>query len=66
MTSGASSRPDPNALPCSDCGHVWFAGERRHDHVDASGQPVTEDDSDLGNADVLCVLCRREREFRHG
>jgi hypothetical protein len=25
-------RPDPNDLPCADCGHIWMEGERRHDY----------------------------------
>ena len=25
-------RPRPNALPCSDCGHVWKKGEQRHEY----------------------------------
>ncbi len=25
-------RPHPNSLPCTDCGHEWSAGERRHEY----------------------------------
>ncbi len=48
--------PDPNERPCDDCGHVWFAGQRRHDYVD----PLAERPEDVT---VLCVLCRRRREL---
>jgi len=46
-------RPDANTRPCADCGHVWFAGERKHVYVDSS----TGDDDE-----VICVLCQRVRE----
>jgi hypothetical protein len=51
MSDAASEgeRPDPNERPCDNCGHIWFAGERRHEYVD-------EDE-------VLCILCRRKREW---
>lgn len=25
-------RPHPNMFPCSDCGHIWKRGERRHEY----------------------------------
>ena len=46
--------PHPDDRPCDDCGHIWFAGERRHEYVD-HGAGSHED------AKVLCVLCRRQR-----
>ncbi|HEV2776421.1 MAG TPA: hypothetical protein VGV90_12580 [Solirubrobacteraceae bacterium] len=47
--------PDPNERTCDDCGHVWFAGERRHEYVEP--EAARPEDSD-----VVCVLCRqRER-----
>ena len=47
--------PDPNERKCDDCGHVWFAGERRHEYadIDAAGPE---------QSDVVCVLCRRRRD----
>jgi hypothetical protein len=39
---------DPNSMPCSLCGHVWFEGERSHEH----GADTEEDRR------VLCALCR--------
>jgi hypothetical protein len=52
--------PDPDASPCVDCGHVWFPGERHHEHV--SGPPPPGFRS--GRVEVVCVLCRRQRERR--
>jgi hypothetical protein len=57
MTAAGDRRPDgwpdPNTRPCDHCGHVWFAGERRHAYV--------EHDADRAAAEVpvLCVLCLR-------
>lgn len=49
MTVGSPEpQADPNTRPCVDCGHVWFAGERRHTYV--------------GDDEVVCILCRRYRE----
>lgn len=47
--------PDPNERTCDDCGHVWFAGERRHEYADVEAASPEE-------SDVVCVLCRRQRE----
>lgn len=47
-------RADPNTRPCADCGHVWFAGERKHVYV-ADGAADERDE-------VICVLCQRVRE----
>ncbi len=49
--------PDPNARPCEDCGHVWFAGERRHEYLDHNTEHADD-------ATVLCVLCRQQRGLR--
>lgn len=47
------SQPHPDNRPCADCGHVWFAGERKHVYVDSSTG---------GDGEVICVLCQRVRE----
>ena len=52
-------RPHPNTLRCSDCGHVWFEGERRHQYADAQGEVSTKD-----GADVVCALCMQKRRRR--
>ncbi|HEX8157159.1 MAG TPA: hypothetical protein VF526_07210 [Solirubrobacteraceae bacterium] len=46
--------PHPNTRPCNNCGHIWFAGERRHEYLD-HGAERPED------VEVLCVLCRRKQ-----
>lgn len=46
--------PHPNARLCDDCGHVWFAGERRHEYLAHDGDRPED-------VTVLCVLCRRQR-----
>ena len=43
------------ARNCDDCAHVWFAGERQHAYADV--EAASPEDSD-----VLCTLCRRQRE----
>jgi hypothetical protein len=49
-------RPHPNTLRCSDCGHVWFEGERRHHYADERGEVSEGDD-----AEVVCMLCMQRR-----
>ena len=49
-------RPHPNSVPCADCGHIWFEGERRHEYVDDVGTVTIED-----GADAVCVLCHQKR-----
>ncbi len=53
---GEIGRPHPNTLPCADCGHIWFEGERRHDYVDPRGEVTIE-----AGADPVCVLNRPKR-----
>jgi hypothetical protein len=53
-------RPHPNSVPCADCGHVWFEGERRHEYADDAGT-VTIDDG----ADAVCALCLQKRRRAH-
>jgi hypothetical protein len=57
-----SGPPDPSSLPCVDCGHVWFEGERRHECVPAPPPPGFR--TAAGRVEVVCVLCRRQRERR--
>ena len=53
---GLIGRPHPNTLPCVDCGHIWFEGERRHEYADAIGIVTIED-----GAVPVCQLCLRKR-----
>ena len=49
--------PDPRDRVCDDCGHVWFAGERRHEYADP-------DAASAQDSDVVCILCRQKRQAR--
>ncbi|HEY5197187.1 MAG TPA: hypothetical protein VIJ51_09195 [Solirubrobacteraceae bacterium] len=55
-------RADPSSLPCVDCGHVWFDGERRHEYVPAPPPPGFRTGGD--RVEVVCVLCARKRDRR--
>lgn len=56
--------PRPNALPCTDCGHRWTPGERRHEYDHHRGYAARH------HLDVVpvCTTChaRREKERRNG
>ncbi len=52
--------PDPNDVPCFDCGHIYATGERRHEY-----------DHHLGYAEehqlsvqAVCTTCHRARDQR--
>jgi hypothetical protein len=50
--------PRPNDLPCTDCGHVWTSGERRHEYDHHLGYGA-------GNhlmVQAVCSGCHHERE----
>ena len=49
--------PDPHDRTCDDCGHVWFAGERRHEYADPDAAGPEQ-------SDVVCILCRQKRQAR--
>jgi hypothetical protein len=55
--------PDPNERPCHDCGHVWFAGERRHEYDVDQLERAPDDHEDVH---VVCVLCHQQRQFERG
>jgi hypothetical protein len=48
--------PHPNERPCDQCGHIWFAGERRHDYLDHAADHHED-------VTVLCTLCRRQQRL---
>ncbi len=50
--------PHPNATPCADCRHVWFAGERQHVYVGVQDRTAADGEEQ----EVVCVLCRQARE----
>lgn len=50
--------PHPNTLACTDCGHEWVKGERRHEYdhfegYDASSQLAVQ---------AVCTRCHHTRE----
>lgn len=50
-------RPHPNTLPCTDCGHVWSVGERRHEYDHHHGyEPAHHLE-----AEAVCTKCHRRR-----
>lgn len=51
-------RPHPNTLPCTDCGHVWREGERRHEYDHHLGYGVEH------HYDVqpVCTRCHHYRD----
>lgn len=53
-------RPDPNKLPCADCGHVWHDGERRHEYHHFAG--YSEDQFSLVVS--LCTCCHYGRHHQ--
>ncbi len=50
-------RPHPNTLTCTDCGHVWKPGERRHEYDHHLGYEAEH------HADVepVCTTCHARR-----
>lgn len=51
-------RPHPNSLPCTDCGHVWRDGERRHEYDHHLGY-APEYHLDVQS---VCTLCHSARD----
>lgn len=58
----AGRRSHPNALPCTDCGHVWKKGERRHEYDHHLGYAAAH------HLDVesVCSTCQHARGWRRG
>ncbi len=50
--------PAPNSLPCADCGHVWSAGERRHEYDHYKGYAA---ENHLA-VQPVCTLCHAKRD----
>lgn len=55
-------RPHPNTQPCTDCGHVWTEGERRHEYDHHQGYDAAH------HLDVqpVCTTCHHRRETDRG
>lgn len=57
MTTAPEDWPDPRERVCDDCGHVWFAGERRHLYAEPEAAGPEQ-------SDVVCLLCAQKRRSR--
>ena len=55
-------RPRPNALPCTDCGHVWKPGERRHEYDHHHGYGADHHYC----VEPVCTTCHAAREQHRG
>ena len=51
-------RPHPNDLPCTDCGHIYALGERRHEYDHYLGY-AAEHHLDV---QAVCSLCHAKRD----
>lgn len=51
-------RPHPNTLPCTDCGHVYAPGERRHEYDHHLGY-AAEHHYDV---EPVCSTCHSNRD----
>lgn len=51
-------RPHPNTLPCTDCGHEWAAGERRHEYDHHLGYAAAHH----MDVQAVCTTCHHLRD----
>ena len=52
----------PNIRPCTDCGHVWRPGERRHEYDHHLGYTVEHHE----HIQPVCTKCHRKRAIAWG
>lgn len=50
--------PHPNTLPCTDCGHTWKPGERRHEYDHHKGYSVRN----RLKVQAVCTTCHHRRD----
>lgn len=55
-------RPHPNSIPCTDCGHEWKRGDRRHEYDHHLGY-AAEHHLDVQS---VCTTCHHKREASRG
>lgn len=53
--------PHPNTIPCSDCGHVWKSGERRHEYDHHNGY----DEKHIFDVECVCSSCHNARTYEN-
>ena len=51
-------RPHPNSLPCTDCGHIYLAGERRHEYDHHLGYAA----ANHYDVQAVCTMCHAKRD----
>lgn len=56
----ANILPQPNALPCVDCGHTWSLGGRRHEYDHHLGYDAKHHE----DVEPVCSKCHRVRAIR--
>ena len=52
----------PNDVPCTDCGHLWSAGSRRHEYDHHLGYSAEHQLS----VEAVCTTCHHARERARG
>lgn len=50
--------PRPNTLPCTDCGHIWKPGERRHEYDHHNGYAPEH----YLDVEPVCTTCHARRD----
>ncbi|HUR74416.1 MAG TPA: hypothetical protein VMZ00_09070 [Sporichthya sp.] len=50
--------PHPTTVPCTDCGHVWTFGERRHEYDHHLGYAAEHHE----DVEAVCTTCHHRRE----
>ena len=50
--------PDPNDVPCTDCGHIWSVGESRHEYDHHCGYAADHHE----DVQAVCSKCHHARE----
>ena len=54
--------PHPNKMACSDCGHIWKPGERRHEYDHYLGYAAENHE----RVEPVCTRCHTKREMKRG
>lgn len=52
----------PRELPCFDCGHIWIAGQRRHEYDHYNGY----DAEHHYDVQAVCTICHSRRANERG
>lgn len=54
--------PNPNDIPCVDCGHIYEEGGRRHEYDHHMGYLAEFHET----VEAVCSTCHRQRAIRRG